>query len=204
MADDTSSERPDEKPPDVPKQPAPEPGPGPAGPSGGPPDEGPPPSGEARPGSRPSGPPPPPPLPDEVGLPEGELPPEFQVGGATKDERTWAMVCHLIALAGLVFPYGSILGPLIVWILKKEESRLIDFHGRQSLWFQIFAWAAVTVLGVLSFPLAMICIGYLTGFVALLAGLGAFAYAVVGAIQISNGKDFEYYWVGPWVRRSMM
>jgi len=37
----------------------------------------------------------------------------------------------------------------------------------------------------------------------LAAGIGALVYAIVGAVQTSGGKDFEYYWVGPWVRRSM-
>ena len=137
--------------------------------------------------------------------PAGEpLPPDLRTANASKDERTWVMLCHLLAVAGFVFPYGNILGPLVMWLIKREESRLVDFHGRQSMWFQIFASIVVTVLAVVSIPLSAICIGYGTGLVAVLAGLGAIVYAIVGAIQVSSGKDFEYYWVGPWVRRSMM
>ena len=72
------------------------------------------------------------------------------------------------------------------------------------MWFQGFATVAVYGLAILSIPLSFICIGYVTAMIALLAFLGAIAYAIYGAIQVSGGKDFEYYWIGPWVRRSMM
>jgi uncharacterized Tic20 family protein len=114
------------------------------------------------------------------------------------------MLCHLLALGGFVFPFGSVLGPLVMWLIKREESRFVDFHGRQSMWFQGFATVAVYGLAILSIPLSFICIGYVTAMIALLAFLGAIVYAIYGAIQVSGGKDFEYYWIGPWVRRSMM
>jgi len=146
---------------------------------------------------------PPPPAPDE-GTEAPPLPPELQAEGASKDERTSAMLCHLLALVGLVFPFGNILGPLIMWLVKRESSAFVDFHGRQALWFQVWAAIAATVLGVISIPLFYICIGVLTMLLAVAVGVGALAYAVVGAVQVSGGKDFEYLWVGPWVRRSMM
>ena len=37
----------------------------------------------------------------------------------TKDERTWAMLCHFSAFAGLIFPFGNFLAPLIIWLIKK-------------------------------------------------------------------------------------
>ena len=131
------------------------------------------------------------------------LPPELQSANASKDERTYAMLCHLLALAGIVFPFGNILGPLIMWLVKRESSPFVDFHGRQSLWFQVWAAIIVTVLGVISIPLFYVCIGVLTMLLAMGVGIAAVVYAIVGAVQVSGGKDFEYMWVGPWVRRSM-
>jgi uncharacterized Tic20 family protein len=131
------------------------------------------------------------------------LPPELQAANASKDERTWAMLCHLLALAGFFFPFGNILGPLIMWLVKRETSRFVDFHGRQSLWFQVWVSIVATVLGVISIPLMSVCVGILTALLAMVVGLGAVIYAIVGAVQVSGGKDFEYLWVGPWVRRSM-
>lgn len=132
------------------------------------------------------------------------LPPELQSANASKDERTYAMLCHLLALAGIVFPFGNVLGPLIMWLVKRESSQFVDFHGRQSLWFQVWVAIIVTVLGVISIPLFSVCIGVLTMLLAVAVGIGAVVYAIVGAVQVSGGKDFEYMWVGPWVRRSMM
>jgi uncharacterized protein len=65
---------------------------------------------------------------------------EADAGESTRkvtDERTWAMLCHLSALAGCLLPLGNILGPLVVWLLKKDESTFIDEHGKAALNFQI-------------------------------------------------------------------
>jgi len=126
------------------------------------------------------------------------LPPDLQAANVSKDERTWAMVGHLAALGGLVIPtVGCILGPLIVWLIKREESAFVAYHAKQSMWFQIFAAIAVTALALLGF-----CTMFVTWLLATAVGLGALGYAIYGAIQVSGGKDFEYYWVGPWVRES--
>ena len=44
-------------------------------------------------------------------------------------ERRWAMSCHLMALSGILIPFGNVLGPLAVWLWKRKESEFIDFHG---------------------------------------------------------------------------
>jgi len=135
-----------------------------------------------------------------AGMPGAEtppLPPDLQAANASKDERTWAMVAHLAALAGFLIPFGNILGPLIVWLVKREESAFVAYHAKQSMWFQIFTAIILTVLFLLAF-----CTFGLTALLGMAAWLGAVAYAIYGAIQVSGGKDFEYYWVGPWVRES--
>ena len=135
-----------------------------------------------------------------AGMPGAEvppLPPDLQAANASKDERTWGMVAHLAALAGFMIPFGNILGPLVVWLVKREESAFVAYHAKQSMWFQIFTAIAVTALAILGF-----CTMFVTWLLATAAGLGAVAYAIYGAIQVSGGKDFEYYWVGPWVRQS--
>ena len=69
-------------------------------------------------------------------------------------EKTMAMLCHLLAFAGLVVPpVGHILGPLIIWLMKKDESELIDDQGKESLNFQISISIYWFVAGMLSFIL---------------------------------------------------
>ena len=145
--------------------------------------------------------PPPPPGPEGQGGPMPgagavPLPPELQVANASKEHRTWGMVAHLAALAGFVVPFGNIVGPLVVWLIKKDESPFVAYHAKQAMWFQIF----VAIVGVV-FALVglVICV---TIPLAILVGLGALAYAIYGAVQVNGGKDFEYYWVGEWVRKS--
>jgi len=55
-----------------------------------------------------------------------------------KDARTWATVCHLSALIMLVgVPLGNILGPLVVWLAKRQEYEFVDDQGKEALNFQI-------------------------------------------------------------------
>src|SRR4051812_23463813 len=43
--------------------------------------------------------------------------------------RTWGMFAHLSGLAGFIIPFGSVIGPLIVWMMKKEEIPFVDDQG---------------------------------------------------------------------------
>ena len=44
----------------------------------------------------------------------------------SQEVRQWAMFCHFAAFLGLVFPFGNLLGPLIVWQIKKELDPFVD------------------------------------------------------------------------------
>ena len=50
-----------------------------------------------------------------------------------KDDRTWAMLCHLSALAGFIVPFGSVLGPLIIWLINHK------YFGKYALKVRISA-----------------------------------------------------------------
>jgi hypothetical protein len=128
------------------------------------------------------------------------LPPELQAANATKDDRTLAMIGHLLGLVGF-------LGPLILYLVKKDgASKFVIFHVKQSLFYQLAVLVVMFVLVIGSFIVTAVTAGF-GGCVCFpvmgLAGLGALVYLVVGAIQVNGGKDFEYYLVGPWVRKSM-
>jgi len=72
-------------------------------------------------------------------------------GPLTKtEEKTWAMVAHLSALSGLIFPLGLILGPLLVWLFKRNDSKLVDANGKEALNFQITVLVSSFLLVVLS------------------------------------------------------
>ena len=68
-------------------------------------------------------------------------------------ERVWATFCHLSALAGFLLPWGHLLGPLILWLLRREDSPLVAEQGREALNFQLSVTLYViagALLGVFS------------------------------------------------------
>jgi hypothetical protein len=105
---------------------------------------------------------------------------------AAKEEQNWAMICHLAALSGFVIPLGNVLGPLIVWLMKKDTMPLVDVHGKEALNFQI----TVTIAMVISILLMFVLIGILLVFV---VGIGALVLTIVAAVKVSNGQlDYKY------------
>ena len=102
----------------------------------------------------------------------------------SKDEQNWAMVCHLSALSGFLVPFGNLLGPLIVWLVKRAEFPLVDVHGKEALNFQI----TVTIAAAVCIPLMFVLIGFLFLFV---VGVGALILTIMAGVQVSNG-DFAY------------
>ena len=72
------------------------------------------------------------------------------------------MLCHLIALSGVIVPFGNILGPLIVWMIGKSDSEFVNEHGKSSLNFQIsftLFFIASVVLILFIGPIAIVMSG---------------------------------------------
>ena len=104
---------------------------------------------------------------------------------ADKEQRTWAMFCHLSALAGFLFPFGSVIGPLIVWLVKKEEMPLVAEHGRKSLNFQL----TMMIAYIVCFMLMFVVVGVI---LLPLVALFSLIMVVVSAIKANDGKEVKY------------
>ncbi len=109
--------------------------------------------------------------------------PTLVAGG--QGERTAAMLCHLTALAGMLVPFGNILGPLIVWLVKRDESPLVDREGKESLNFQI----SMSLYLLVSILLIVVFIG-LPMLVAI--GLLDLILTIVAAVKTSSGETYVY------------
>ena len=72
------------------------------------------------------------------------------------EARQWAMLCHFAAFFGLVFPFGNLLGPLVVWQIKRDLDPFVDAQGKEAVNFQI----SVTLAGLVCVPLMLILIGF--------------------------------------------
>jgi uncharacterized Tic20 family protein len=102
----------------------------------------------------------------------------------SKDEQNWAMFCHLAALSGFVIPLGNVLGPVVVWLIKKDTMPLVDRHGKEAINFQI----TVLIAFVVSALLTVVLIGFLLMAV---VGIGALVLTIIATVKVSNG-EFEY------------
>jgi len=100
-------------------------------------------------------------------------------------ERTMGMLCHLLALCGLVIPLGNILGPLVLWLVKKEEMPFVDDQGKESLNFQI----SIAIYGVGAAVLSIIGIGILLGI-----ALAAFwlVMVIIATVAANKGERYRY------------
>src|SRR4051812_28823783 len=113
-------------------------------------------------------------------------PPQLSVPAAASHVRTWTILCHASALFGvfLHFP-GHPLGPLIVWLAKRDDSPEIDAHGKESLNFQI----SMLIYNAIAVVFCLVLVGF--AFLAVLWVLNA-VFVVVASIQASDGKLYRY------------
>jgi uncharacterized protein len=121
---------------------------------------------------------------------ETSLPTPPPVGGAApavfSNVRTWNILCHASALFGVFFHFpGHLLGPLIVWLAKRDDSPEIDAHGKESLNFQI----SMLIYNVIAAVFCLVLIGF--AFLAVLWVLNA-VFVIVASIQASDGKFYRY------------
>lgn len=110
----------------------------------------------------------------------------------TQDEKTFGMLCHLSALAGLFFPFGNFLGPLIVWLIKKDSSTFIDGEGKSAMNFQLTVLIANCVLLILGIILSFICIGIVFFILMGVVFIVTYVYAVIAGISANEGKPYSY------------
>jgi uncharacterized Tic20 family protein len=108
--------------------------------------------------------------------------------------RTWNMLCHLSALAAFVIPFGNVLGPLIVWQIKKSEFPSVEIHGKAALNFQLTVTIAAVVGIAAAFALSFFCVGYLLFPVVMLIGLAGIVFAIIAGLKANNGEPYKYPW----------
>jgi uncharacterized Tic20 family protein len=117
---------------------------------------------------------------------EQPLPPPPPAPSASSDIRTWCVLCHAAALLGLFFHFlGHLLGPLIVWLVKRGDSPEVDAHGKESLNFQI----SMLIYDAIAAILCIVLIG-----IPILIALWVLntVLVIIASIQASEGKFYRY------------
>lgn len=107
-----------------------------------------------------------------------------QPAPAKSDENMWAMFCHLSTFAVFIFPFfGNIIGPLIIWSIKKDEYPLVMDQGKEAMNFQI----SMTIYALVSIVLIFIVIG-----IPILIALGLFDIVVTIIAMVKAGEGVAY------------
>ena len=105
---------------------------------------------------------------------------------AIANARTWAAFCHASALLGVFIHFpGHLLGPLIIWLLKRDQSPEIDAHGKEAVNFQI----SMLIYNIVAAVFCLVLIGFLL--LPLRWILNAL-FVTIAAIKASDGELYRY------------
>lgn len=103
----------------------------------------------------------------------------------TSQERNWGMLCHLAALAGFLIPLGNVLGPLVIWLIKKEQFAFVNDQGKEALNFQI----TMLICGIVSGILMLVLIGII---LLIAVAVLSLVFTIIAAVQASKGVSYRY------------
>jgi uncharacterized Tic20 family protein len=107
-------------------------------------------------------------------------------GEIPESARKMAMACHLLALVGLLGNgVGFLLGPLIIWVVKKDEHPFIDEQGKEAINFQITMFIAMIISAIL----ILVLIGF---FLMFIVGILMVVFPIIAGIKANNGEHYRY------------
>jgi len=110
---------------------------------------------------------------------------ELESQPTSNDDKNWAVIAHLSAIAGLIIPFGNVVGPLVVMLTKGKESDLVGDQAREALNFQITA--------TIAFLIAMVLMFVLIGFLLMpIIGIADLVLVIMAAVAASRGERYRY------------
>jgi uncharacterized Tic20 family protein len=119
-------------------------------------------------------------------VPAGAEYPDRPPMALASEEKTWGMLCHLSTLLSYVAGPLTFIGPLICWLVKKDTSRFVDYHGKESLNFQLNI-LVYTVICVVLIPCFLI-----GAFLLPAVHLYNIVCVIIAGIKASSGEPFRY------------
>ena len=117
--------------------------------------------------------------------PSGLPGPGMLPGPGSDDEKQMAMWAHLSGLATYVVPMWNVLGPLIIWLTKRETMPYLDQEGKEALNFNI----SITLYAVISFVLMCAFVGFVLIFAVMIFHL---IYVILASMEASKGRPYRY------------
>jgi uncharacterized protein len=123
-------------------------------------------------------------------------PPEGNLTGISAEQRQWAMFAHLSAIAGAVLTsgiggWGTFLGPLIIWLLKKDTMPFVEDQAKEALNYNITVAIVFFALWVLVF--ITLGIGFLIAIPAwVVIGVAWLVFTIIAAVKSNEGVAYRY------------
>jgi uncharacterized Tic20 family protein len=106
---------------------------------------------------------------------------------ATPEQRTYALVMHLSLIASHFVPLALVVAPLVMWLIKKDESAFLDDHGREATNFQLSLLLYALLIGALSIvSCGIAAVAFIPLYVLAIVGM------VLGAAAANRGEYFRY------------
>ena len=118
-------------------------------------------------------------------------PPTFP--SSPTSDNSLAVVMHLLGFSWFVFPfYGNILGPLVLWLIKRGDSPYLDRVGKEVLNFQISFSIYISAAIAVGTVLLIFLIGILFYLLAAAIWVAWVVLMIIGAVKTSNGEEYKY------------
>jgi uncharacterized Tic20 family protein len=118
-------------------------------------------------------------------------PPPSPGGEVSAEQRQMALFSHLSSLSGLIIPLGNILGPLILWLVKKDTMPFVEDQAKEALNFNI-------TLGIIGVVLAIITVvtfglgAVLTVPLGILLGIAWLVLTIIAGLKANEGQYYRY------------
>ncbi len=125
----------------------------------------------------------PPPVPFYPMMPGGGYAPPQSI---TPEDRTLGMLCHLLAI------FTGFLGPLVLWLVKKDSSPYVAYHGREALNFQLTVMIAFFSLAAVMMVLMFVVIGFFLIPLLMVLQIMVIVVEIMAAVAANNGEYYRY------------
>ncbi len=121
------------------------------------------------------------------------VPDEAASGSPGTEERQWAMFAHLSALIGGIVTtgWGCFIGPLVIWMVKKDTMPFVDDQAKEALNFNITV--GIIFLALLLMSIMTLGVGLLLAIPAwIIVGIAWLVFTIIAAIKANEGVAYRY------------
>ena len=116
--------------------------------------------------------------PEQTPKPESTQP-ASEAAAISQDSKNMGMLCHLLGL------FSCFLGPLILWLIKKDDDKFVDSQGKEALNFQITVIFAI----IASYVLMIVFIGFFLWLATIICDI---IFCIMASVAASKGQNYRY------------